>query len=213
MALRKSNVKIEWNSDFAYVIGIITSDGNLSPDLRHICIVSKDRELLVKIKRALVLKNKIGTTFSGGKKSCYRIQFGDKNFFEFLLTIGLAPKKSKTIHKVIIPKDFFIDFFRGCFDGDGSIRTFKHPESITPQVRLSIASGSKLFSSWLLEEVRNFFKIKTGFINYDTSSDVYQLTFASQDSRIILKSMYYSDQVLHLSRKKKRAQSILRGEW
>ena len=42
MAYRKSNVKLVWTNNFAYVIGVIATDGNLSPDLRHIHITSKD---------------------------------------------------------------------------------------------------------------------------------------------------------------------------
>lgn len=42
MSYRKGNVKIKWNNSFAYIIGVIATDGNLSPDLRHIHITSKD---------------------------------------------------------------------------------------------------------------------------------------------------------------------------
>ena len=40
MAFRKNKVKIIWNNNFAYAIGVIATDGNLSPDLRHINITS-----------------------------------------------------------------------------------------------------------------------------------------------------------------------------
>gem|GEM_PF-6676481 len=41
-------VKIQWSPEFAYVIGLLTTDGNLSPDGRHINFTSKDRELVGK---------------------------------------------------------------------------------------------------------------------------------------------------------------------
>ena len=40
----KGKVKIKWSADFAYAIGLIMTDGNLSPDGRHLCFTSKDIE-------------------------------------------------------------------------------------------------------------------------------------------------------------------------
>ena len=38
---------MQWNHDFAYAIGLITTDGNLSPDGRHINLTSKDEEIIL----------------------------------------------------------------------------------------------------------------------------------------------------------------------
>lgn len=38
-----SKIKIKWSPKFAYCIGLITSDGNLSKDGRHISFTSKDK--------------------------------------------------------------------------------------------------------------------------------------------------------------------------
>src|SRR3989338_8611479 len=39
---RTFNVK--WSPRFAYAIGLLTTDGNLSSDQRHMSLISKDRE-------------------------------------------------------------------------------------------------------------------------------------------------------------------------
>lgn len=49
-------VKIRWCSNFAYAIGLIASDGNLSPNGRHINIKSLDVEMIENFKKALALK-------------------------------------------------------------------------------------------------------------------------------------------------------------
>ena len=118
MAYRKGKVKLVWNSNFAYVIGIIATDGNLSPDMRHMHITSKDYEMVMNCKKCLNINNRIGKKARGGSKDkkYYVLQFGDKNFFEFLLKIGLTPRKSKIISKLRIPDKYFKDFFRGCVD-------------------------------------------------------------------------------------------------
>ena len=53
MAKPKGKVKIEWSPDFAYAIGLITTDGNLSPDGRHVNFTSKDLELIKNFHRGL----------------------------------------------------------------------------------------------------------------------------------------------------------------
>ena len=45
--------KVKWSSDLAYAVGLITSDGSLSCDGRHIVLVSKDIQLLNVFKRIL----------------------------------------------------------------------------------------------------------------------------------------------------------------
>lgn len=46
----------EWTADLAYVVGVITSDGNLSPDGRHFTIKCKDKEWLETCKALLGLE-------------------------------------------------------------------------------------------------------------------------------------------------------------
>lgn len=53
MASRKNKVLLNWNNNFAYAIGVIATDGNLSPDLRHLHITSKDQEMLINCKKML----------------------------------------------------------------------------------------------------------------------------------------------------------------
>lgn len=210
MSHRKRSVQIKWNSNFAYAIGVIATDGNLSPDLRHIHITSKDKEMILNCKRCLGISNIIGKKARGGSKDkkYYVLQFGDKNFFEFLLSIGITPKKSKTIGELKIPKKYFKDFLRGCIDGDGSITISKHPESKYPQYKVRLCSASKIFLEWILNMSSELCSIKGGSIHIPKNSSVYTLLFAKKDSIKILRWMY-KGKVVSLSRKKKIAFLII----
>ena len=88
---RLGKVKIEWNSKFAYAIGLLTTDGNLSKDGRHLNMTSKDEELILIFRSCLGLQNKIGKKARGGSldKKYFVLQFGDRNFYDFLVGIGL----------------------------------------------------------------------------------------------------------------------------
>lgn len=144
------------------------------------------------------------------EKKYFVLQFGDKNFFDFLLDLGLTPKKSKTLGKLNIPYTFFADFFRGCIDGDGSISISTHPESQHFQYKLRLCSASNSFLVWILKLCRKLFKISGGSISKKNKSSVYTLLFAKDDTIKIL-PMIYSKNVVSLSRKKKTALKIMGG--
>jgi len=213
MSYRKNKVSLAWNNSFAYVIGIIATDGNLSSDLRHLIITSKDYEMIINCKGCLGINNKISRTARGKSKNkkYYMLQFGDKNFFEFLIDLGLTPRKSKTMSELKIPEKYFADFFRGCIDGDGSISISSHAESKHPQYKMRLCSASGNFLNWILESCKKSFDVQGGSISKTNKSSVYTLTFAKKDSIKILKMIYFKN-VLCLSRKRKVALKIL-GEW
>ena len=209
---RLSKVKIEWSPEFAYAIGLLTTDGNLSPDQRHINMTSKDEELIIKFKQCLNLDNKIGRKSRGGSniKKYFVIQFGDRNFYDFLLSVGLRPAKSKTLKSLKIPKIYFSDFLRGCIDGDGSLGTFKRPESRHPQLRVRLYSASALFLKWIKKEISSIAEIdvKNGWITEE--NNIFTLAYAKDNSIKLLNYIYYPDVNYYLERKYKIAKPFLR---
>ena len=120
---------VKWGPGIAYAVGLITTDGNLSPDGRHLILVSKNISLLKTFKRCLGLNNKIGLKRSGytGRKDCHLVQFGNVILYKWLLSIGLMPNKTKKVGVLKIPSKFFFDFLRGHLDGDGDIRRYQDP--------------------------------------------------------------------------------------
>lgn len=211
---RLGKVKLLWTPEFAYAIGIIATDGNLSSDGRHLNITSKDLEMALTVKHILGLSNKIGKKARGGarEKNYYVLQFGDKNFYDFLLSIGLTPAKSRTICKVDVPQQYFRDFLRGCIDGDGSIGAFSHPESKRPQIRLRLTSASPPFLAHMLSSIRNFFPVTGGHIYTEQRKSVSTLSFGKADSLELLRLMYYEESLPCLKRKRTIAKDFLKGE-
>lgn len=111
-----------WRTDLAYAIGLLVTDGHLSVDRRHIAMVSVDVELLETFRNILALRNRICRHPTGRLGiSAYRVQFGDRLFYDWLTAIGFTPRKTYTIGPLEIPDVLFRDFLRGHLDGDGSI--------------------------------------------------------------------------------------------
>jgi hypothetical protein len=120
-----------------YLVGLITADGSLSKDKRHIDITTKDYNFLNEIKKEFGLRNKIGVKNKQGKIT-YRIQTSNKNFYNFLMKIGLESNKSLRIKSLNIPKRYFVDFLRGVVDRDGEIKKWIHPTNNKQQWCLRI---------------------------------------------------------------------------
>ncbi len=213
MSKRKSKIKIIWTTNFAYAIGLITTDGNLSNDGRHILYTTKDEQLAITYKKCLDITNKIGKKSRGfGKeKKYYVIQFGDINFYEFLITIGITPRKSKTLIQIQIPNKYFADFLRGCIDGDGTISISDHPESQYKQLKIRLSSASPLFLQWIGEKIALLIKTKGGHIYTDKTKSVSTLSYAKADGGKILKCMYYKKDLPCLKRKEKIAKKWASG--
>ena len=201
---RLGKTKISWTPSFAYVIGLIASDGNFSRDGRHVHFTSKDLELVLHFKQCLNLQNKIGKKSRGGSddKKYFVVQFGDRNFHDFLLDVGLMPAKSKIIGMLRIPNQGFADFFRGCVDGDGNIDVSKHPESQHPQLKLRLYSASLDFLEWIKEEIDINFEIGTGWIQkLSGKTKLFCLSFGKADTIKIFDYIYYPGVKHYLSRK------------
>lgn len=199
----KGKVRIRWTSNFAYAIGLIVSDGNLSPDGRHISFISKDIEQIDNFKLCLEIEDiKIGKNFSGYEGSiCHRIQFGDVLFYIFLLSIGLAPAKSKSIGGVLIPDRYFVDFLRGFFDGDGSSYSYWDPRWRSSfMFYTEFASASYNYIFWLRNKIFQKMGI-FGHVTKDGHGSTYQLKYAKKESIKLLKKMYYKKGLICLSRK------------
>ena len=206
-----SKVKCRWSPDFAYTIGLITTDGNLSSDGRHVYFTSKDLELAELFKRILGLSNKIGRKSRGGgeQKKYFVVQFGDINFYRFLLSIGLMPNKSKILNSLKIPDKYFKDFLRGCIDGDGNIHCFKHPESQFFQLRVRIASASNSFLIWLKDKNNKNLKLAGGWIEKGKGANI--LCYGTKDSLRLLKKIYKDKNSPYLRRKYLKAEPFMRA--
>jgi len=145
-----------WTADLAYVVGLTTTDGSLSKDGRHIDFTSKDKELIEIFAKILKLKNKIGSKYRGEDHSnfCYRIQFGNVEFYRWLLKIGLTTNKSKILGSLKISRKYLADFLRGHLDGDGYTSSFYDSKwKNSYRLYTSFMSASLPHIVWLRETI------------------------------------------------------------
>jgi hypothetical protein len=205
----RNRIPTEWSSNLAYAIGLITSDGCLSKNIPRISFGSKDIEMMSNFKRALGLKNKVSKHARGGEteKRFFYLSIKSRSFYNYLLTIGLTPAKSKTIQAVAIPDKFFADFLRGLFDGDGSFYSFRDtrwPNSFV--YKTSFASASTQFIKWLKERLTDLYGVK-GYFHQGVG--VINLEYTKGDSNKLFLAMYHQENILFLTRKYDKIKAAL----
>lgn len=207
----KGKVKLEWSPNFAYAIGLLATDGNLSPDGRHISLVSKDIEQVNNFIKCLGLDVKVGKTTSGyNGNSAHRVQFGDVLFYDFLETIGLYANKSKTISSLNILPQYFFDFLRGSFDGDGCFYSYWDKRWRSSHMfYMTFSSASMKHIEWLKEEIID----RTGSAGHISKAhserSIYNLRCAKKEALVIIKKMYYNRKIVCLSRKRVKIEKAL----
>lgn len=198
-----------WNANLAYAIGLIATDGCLSSDGLLIDLTSKDREQLLNFSKCAGVNFKIGNKWNSKGDECLRIQFKNRIFYDFLLSIGLTPKKSLTMGKLKIPSKYFFDFLRGCFDGDGTFYSYWDPRWRSSHMfYLEFVSASKKHIDWLREELKTRIDV-FGHISKDGRGRTFQLKYGKKEAMEVIKKMYYNPDVVCLSRKKLKIQRAL----
>ena len=208
---KNKNYQITWCSDFAYAVGLLTADGNLSKDGRHINLTSKDIQLLKTFKKCIRLNGVKISTKSGGysKKRYSYVQFSNVKLYRWLSEIGLTPNKSRTIGTLKIPDKYFFDFLRGFFDGDGSCYSFWDERwNSSFMFYVTFSSGSENYIKWLRRKNKKLMEI-SGSISRCRGRNTIQLKYAKKEGKILFNKMYYKTNVPCLDRKYKKLKSIL----
>ncbi len=209
--------EVVWSSELAYAIGLIATDGCLSGDGRHLILVSKDSEQISNLKKCLGLKVKVGVHRSGRKgetRTYHRVQWGDVILYDFLLALGLTPKKSLTLGALSIPDEYFFDFLRGSFDGDGSFYSYYDPRWRSSYMfYLNFTSASAAHVKWLRGTLRRLIRVD-GHIaktkETEMRHEISTLRYAKKETLVVLRAMYANQKGIHLARKRLKIVRALR---
>ena len=201
---------VAWTAEFAYALGLLATDGCLSNDGRHLELTSKDREQLENFRKCLGLKVKIGQkTSSYTGKKITRIQFGDVVLYRFLLGLGFTPAKTKTIGKLDIPHEYIFDFLRGHLDGDGCFYSYWDPRwKSSFMYYVNFTSSSEKHITWIQTTLSKMLSIK-GHISKAEKGSIINLRYAKRESLKLLRKIYYSPDVVCLSRKRLKIEKAL----
>lgn len=225
MSRHKLPVKnFKWNSELAYAVGLLATDGNLSRDGRHIIMHSKDIDLIKAFQLCIDTGNStIRRTHNDGhaKKSYYRLQFSKVQLYNWLIGIGIASAKTYTIGAIQIPNKFFRDFLRGHLDGDGSIytyqdrhNTYKGRTYTNQRIYTELISASQVHALWLYRKICFLSGIKGALLHQPSSPNhigMWKIRFAKKASLKLWQWIYYQPNLPCLKRKLILAQQLTKS--
>lgn len=192
------------NHNMAYIMGFLAADGNISKRGNRI-----QSQLSIKDKSQLeMIHSEIGGCevyeyLSNGYKSCgwycYSAQIKKD-----LSVYGIVPNKTGHIYiSNKLDKQYWKDFIRGYFDGDGSICKDSNG------LRVTITSANEE----ILNDINNYFienNIKPSNIYKDHNNKC--IRFRSQASIDIYNLLYYDD-CLCLKRKKDKYIELMKEKY
>ncbi|MCX6788017.1 MAG: hypothetical protein NT108_02550 [Candidatus Kaiserbacteria bacterium] len=148
-------------------------------------------------------------------RTYHRVQWGDVVFYAFLLGIGLMPNKSKVIGALTIPDEYFFDFLRGSFDGDGSFYSYFDPRwKSSFMYYLNFTSASPPHVDWLRETLYRLLGVRGHISKMGGKGEerhlIGNLRFAKKESLLVMNAMYSTPCPIHLSRKRLKIERALR---
>lgn len=206
----KKLVDTTWSGDFAYSLGLLATDGCLARTQTLVDLTSKDKEQLQNFNKCIGLNLKIAKKNTGYENEAWRVQIKNRIFYDFLISIGFTPAKSRTIKKISIPSEYFFDFLRGCFDGDGSFYSYWDTRwKSSFMFYTSFVSASRPFILWIRKEIQNRINIKGHLGSAKKKNIYYQLKYAKGESLQLIEKMYENPKGLYLTRKKLKIDKAL----
>lgn len=217
------------NTRNAYILGYLFADGYVRKqkigDGYILSFLSIDKELIDKIKDEFGIQHrKTEIRQSGYKKftsnrlckiqEAYFIRISNYYFIKYLIKqgmpIGRKSFRIKIPKEITENKSFFFSFFRGFFDGDGSINSIKNKFQSQSQPKAFIKMVSRKF---LIHCQKILFKfgIKSNPIKKSKNCNAYKLSFtAKQNIYNLYTFIYKNNNNLFLSRKKKRFEEFFK---
>lgn len=164
-----------------FILGFIFADGSINTSLHHnqinIQINPKDIEVLEFIKSKIqpssnILQYEKFCKNTNKNYAVARISFSSKKIVKDLINLGCVPGKTyKEIRVPNIPIEFYRDFIRGVFDGDGSIYISKKSST---KVGCFICCSSVSF----LKDIKNII----GFGNINENESPARLSFYKKNN-------------------------------
>lgn len=177
-----------WNANMAWLLGFICADGCIE-NSGTLSACQKEIEPLQYMLALLNSNASVETKKQNGwSENCiYRVRVHCREIIQDLSKLGIHGRKSLTLNLPEIPNQYFGDFLRGYFDGDGSIY---HIKSNPKNPKISFI-GSPDFINQLESELHKRGCSKRKIDTYHSQSP--KVVYGSKQDVIIIGSLMYQD--------------------
>lgn len=197
--------------NMAWLLGFLASDGTVSSSDNTIKIglSAKDREILEKIKAEVEIENKIVEYTTQDGFDCVDLHWTCKEHKEELAKYGITPKKTFTIKPpTLLDPQYYIDFIRGYFDGDGSVNLI-HSYGAPIGLRWQVCGATSEILEWIVETLHQQYNVPPVKVYRDNNRGHYYYFQYSTKAVHMIYDILYTPNSLFLERKKKHFDEII----
>lgn len=178
----------------AYILGFISADGSINKQRTSLSIElqMRDIEILEFIREKISPNSPIKITKKKGKEYC-RLRINSVNLVKSLEKFNVVPNKTHIIRlNFEITKEYFGDYLRGLFDGDGWVICRRNT------IEFGICSGSENY----LDDIKNKLGCGRTRVKIKNKKLVTYVLDAESKSAIIIRDIMYASNTFSLKRKK-----------
>ncbi len=202
------------SSDMAWLLGFLAADGCVRKNSNEIKIglARVDREILERIQSLLKVTAPIKdyTTKNGYDCSC--LKWTCEQHKKDLARYSVIPEKTLKLRPpYALKREYWTDYIRGYFDGDGSVSLIKGSNCRgNGSLRWQVCAAIPNILQWILdffEEEYNIPPVK--IYTQKRVNTLYYFQYSSAATRKIYKVLYNSSSHMFLQRKKKHFEEIL----
>jgi hypothetical protein len=211
-----SNVSVKtrqwrWCPSTAYAVGLIATDGNLGLRRPIVSFTSSEVELIQLFSGSLQISPRMYRKRGGFGSWTNQVAIWDPELHEWLLSIGLIPRKTLRLGGIAVPDAYLAPLARGLLDGDGSVLSYwhvpnrrKYPGHRNLRLTTRFYSASPVHVEWLAQRLKAVLGIR-GSLGVDSratrDNPLYHLQFAKRASRALLTVLYSDTAAPRLARK------------
>lgn len=205
------------NSNKAYVLGFIASDGTLYKRENHSGLIQiKLQESDCQILEDILIDMDAAYPVNHVKNGDFNqvvISITSQDLYNQLLDIGIGQNKtwSLNLYNVLshIPKKYHIDFIRGYFDGDGCVTKLKDNKISKVSVNFACPYDFGLDLQRHLEESYSIDSSVRTDTHKDYTNSFCEVVINGADNKYKLLKLMYYDNCLCLKRKRDKAKELI----
>lgn len=183
----------------AYWYGFLWADGSVYNNSFEFTLQERDKYIIEKFRNDIGSNHKI---FKHNKYNTYRFCITSRDFCDSLRKINIVNRKSYSPLLPIFNEKYFLNFFMGLIDGDGSV--FTNIDKKIIQVKVVGTPETLRFCQSFLSSYKidsKIYKIKNCCAE--------RLSIQKKKDVIILLNMLYSNNSFYMNRKKEKYDSFI----
>ena len=187
----------ELNPTNVYLMGFLAADGSIQKDGGiKIGLSTVDKPFLEKIRTILHSNYPIRDYITKDGFSVSEFIFRSEKIKQKLSQYGIVNNKTKTfVFPYNLPKEFYIDFIRGYFDGDGTF-------CMAGQYRrVSLCGYNQEFLQSVVDILENQYNIPRVKIQKDNRGNTYYFQYSQTSAKKLYELFYENNPALYLPRK------------